>query len=462
MADRPQRPGALEVTRSGAGNPLRWPSGYVRYSCRVRYPDGTRVRNPVPEAYCYSEERAREYIAAVQEEMDAKAAQLIEDSRPQPGPEGELVRDWVDRYANVLRARGVVTVDDIVGRLRNWPLRHFGDKAMKDVERADIEALICELDEKVRERARQHEGKGVPGKRVGLSWKSALNIWSDTSRIFAEACESKDPALRVLSKNPTENIRGPDKGVARTQPFLRPIEVDSLLSASEVPVYRRVLYGVAIYTAMRQGELRALLPDDIDFSSMQIRVSKQVRTGEVRNRTKTGRARYVAIEPNLLPLLRYLVEHPMGRDGRLVKTPPPEDCAELIRKDLETAQCKRNELHADDAMREHMTFHKLRHTCGVHMAVRRDEPFDVQWRMGHTNAQMTERYIQEARQESRGNFGEPLAPLPRTLFEDLHGVGNDSSWGSDRPSSRPSTSKMRHKPREIMVTPTGIEPVLPA
>lgn len=53
------------------------------------------------------------------------------------------------------------------------------------------------------------------------------------------------------------------------------------------------------------------------------------------------------------------------------------------------------------------------------MAVRRDNPFDVQWRMGHTNAAMTERYIAEARQAAGANFGEPLALLPEELLRPL-------------------------------------------
>jgi integrase len=170
-------------------------------------------------------------------------------------------------------------------------------------------------------------------------------------------------------------------------------------------------------TGMRQGELRALLPADVDFDAMQIAVTKQARQarGEAKNRTKTGRARYVAIEPNLVPLLRWLVAHPLGKRGRLLHVPPAEDCAELLRKDLRTAECEREALFADDAQREPITFHKLRHTCGVHMAVRRDPPYDVQWRMGHTNAAMTERYIAEARQAAGANFGQPLAPLPACL-----------------------------------------------
>jgi hypothetical protein len=64
--------------------------------------------------------------------------------------------------------------------------------------------------------------------------------------------------------------------------------------------------------------------------------------------------------------------------------PPREDCAELLRKDLEKAGCRRDELTADDAQREPLTFHKVRHTCGTHIAVGRAPPFDLQWRMARS------------------------------------------------------------------------------
>jgi integrase len=59
---------------------------------------------------------------------------------------------------------------------------------------------------------------------------------------------------------------------------------------------------------MRQGELRGLRVRDVDLDAMQITVLRQVKNGKEKDRTKTGRARIVQIEPNLVPLLRILTE----------------------------------------------------------------------------------------------------------------------------------------------------------
>jgi hypothetical protein len=58
----------------------------------------------------------------------------------------------------------------------------------------------------------------------------------------------------------------------------------------------------------------------------------------------------VDIEPALLPLLRILVND-AGGEGRLLRMSPDEDRAELLRKQLALAGCKREALFADDALR---------------------------------------------------------------------------------------------------------------
>lgn len=189
------------------------------------------------------------------------------------------------------------------------------------------------------------------------------------------------------------------------------------MSCEAIPLHRRRVYALAIYTGMRQAELRALTARDVDLDAMQITVARQVRDGVEKARTKAGRARVVAIEPNLAPLLRVLVsDHPVGR---LLRMPQGSNHpAETLREDLVRAGCTRDALHvaANDPMRARMKFHNLRDTCLTHMAVRRDAPQDVQWRAGHTTPAMTEKYIANAQNEAGPNFGQPLPPLPADVI----------------------------------------------
>jgi hypothetical protein len=118
----------------------------------------------------------------------------------------------------------------------------------------------------------------------------------------------------------------------------------------------------------------------------------------------------VQIEPNLVPLLRMLVDGKEG-DHRILSVGTHNRCASHLREDLEIAECKREALHVakNDPMRARMKFHNLRDTCLTHMAVRRDPPQDVQWRAGHVD---DDRDVHHERALLRGGEFRDAAPSP--------------------------------------------------
>ena len=316
--------------------------------------------------------------------------------------EHETVSEWFARYY-AWRATTDQDVDTSRGRFRKWIEPRIGHIAMVNVSRSDLEDLVVALDDDV-----SHER---------LAWKTASNVWGEVTAGFSIATTSKRATgLRVLDANPAIDVEGPDKGTKRSKPVLRPAEIFRLLACVDVPIDRRHVYALAIYTAARQGELRALRVGDVDLDAMQISITKQRKNGKEKARTKTGRSRVVAIEPNLVPLLRALTE---GRspDAFLLSVGAHNRCASNLRSDLLTAGVDRKALHVETETTAHLKFHNLRDTCGTHMAVRRDPPQSVQWRLGHTTAVMTEKYIAQAQYEAGPNFGEPLAPLPPALID---------------------------------------------
>jgi integrase len=373
-----------------------------------------------------------------------------------PITRGETVREWFVRFHTFKEGRGLSSVDDMRGRAKNWICPIIGDLAMREVTRKDIESVVRHLDRVVADY--EKHGKG----RQRLSGSSAANVWGDTTHAFDEAMNSKNEGLRILDANPALGVRGPETSIEREGPILYSDEVRTLLAGkakleghADVPLNRRRVYAVAIYTMARRSEIAALMPGDVDTKHSTIEISKQVdrQSGEKKTtkQTKTKRTRVIDIEPNLWPLIEVLMGEAKDRKRlRLLRVPPSEDCAELLRKDLATVGIERPALFVKgDPSRTPIWFHHLRDTGLTHMALRGDSQTLIQWRAGHTDYKMTSSYVERGRVEAR-RIGEPLPPLPASLLV------------VDPEPDLPKTAYRKppsHKGK--IVTPTGIEPVLP-
>jgi integrase len=222
-------------------------------------------------------------------------------------------------------------VKDSRARFANWIASVIGTLPMRRVQSTDLEEIVRKLDRAVQERADWFEEHGdespSAGRRPGLAWKTAWNIWGEVTDAFREACTSKLGELKVRDDNPATNVQGPDRGDDREKPILYPSEFLALVSCERVPLSRRQAYAVAVYLAGRANELAALGPADVDTEHRRIRINKQVdrKTGEMRP-TKTKRQRLVEIEREIAPLLDVLVSE---ANERLLDLPPDEDRAEL-------------------------------------------------------------------------------------------------------------------------------------
>ncbi len=407
----------------------------------------------VPDAKAYSEERAAEWARYAQEQEDATGRALAKKlARDGKAVAGESCADWFSRLHSWKESKGLVTVRDMRGRVKNWITPILGPKPVRSVTRADLEGVVRRLDEEIAKRTRWYEEHDEDDDEPapGLSWKSAQNIWGEVTSAFDEACSSKNPELRAREDNPAANVRGPDRGIERSKPVLYPSEAAALLACEDVPIYWRRTYAVALYTAARLNELAALAPDDVDVEHQRLAITKQLdrRTRKVRP-TKTRRARTIDIEPELLPLLVLLAREAkdQGRE-RLLRMPPDEDRASLFRKHLAAAGCTRPELFADDAMRAPIRFHQTRDTCLTWMAVRGDDPLRIQWRGGHTDFKTTQVYIGQGRNLSRA-FGAPFAPLPPSLLGAPlpAGTATRAATNDDGPAQLPEAIVISSRPQ---------------
>jgi hypothetical protein len=96
---------------------------------------------------------------------------------------------------------------------------------MPDVGGEDVEEVVRRLDAQPspiapRRTTRTRARRTGAGRRI--SWKTAQNVWGDLTHAFDEARHSKDKSLRVLERDPTEDLRGPERGLERSKPILSP------------------------------------------------------------------------------------------------------------------------------------------------------------------------------------------------------------------------------------------------
>jgi integrase len=486
------RNGIREKRRDATGRTYFLGKIYLQGSSDPR--DLVRLR--IPDDKRYSDTASRNWLAYKQEQEDlhgtlrkAREAGEAKTNGPVARPGVETVRKWFARFHDWCEnVDGQRTVKTRRQRFNKWIDPIIGHLAMAGAGRVDregVRAVVAKLDEQIALRAAYYRDRGEDadeheGSKPGLSAKTAANIWGELTGGFKEACTSKVNALRArdAGDNPTRDVQPPNKSDDREQAALYPNEVIALLSCEDVPLYRRELYALSIYSGMRQGESRGLVAGDVDFEHdvINIRRQRKARKGTSKTKTRAG-IRQVPIHPRLRPLLQLLVnratiEHerrkatdPNAAPGPLVHVPPVEDCAERVREDLRKAGCTRDELYRDDEDRYHFTFHGLRHTCLTHWAVAGTPlPLLMSW-AGHADMHATQDYLDLGAILRGQRFGEPHPEIPGSL---LQTTMQTTDLGA--PTKRVYRTKQKGRNHEgfspnshgALVTPVGIEPALPA
>ncbi|MBI2388604.1 MAG: tyrosine-type recombinase/integrase [Deltaproteobacteria bacterium] len=381
------------------------PKGQLRwwgktYSVRVRFADGSRKWVPLPEGLSHTEA-----VARAQEIADAaRRRSAPADTRVIALP-SETLDEWVKRWTAMRERIGYRTVRDDRSRYKTHIQAVLGTRPVGAITTEDIEILRDALDEKVQ------GGK--------IAWTTAQLVWSAVKSMFKAARLSKHRELRVRRDDPTQGVAPPDRGAVKAKQFLFPSEFLQLVSCDEVPLQWRRMFVTTTYLMLRASELEALGWDDLDLEHGIAHIHRSVvRTNRTQDgETKSQRARRLAIEPTLVPLLHAMQKEAGARRvGRVLDPMPPwYDLAKGLRVYLIAAGITRPELLARGPTRRWITFHDLRATGITWMAVRGDDPLKIRQRVGHEHVATTERYIRVA-EELRPGFGTVFPELPRGLL----------------------------------------------
>jgi integrase len=238
-------------------------------------------------------------------ERKAKAAGVLAQGTAECG-------SWVDAWHDDRVARGLTSARDSKAHWDTHIAAVLGSKHPKDWTRDDFRALSAALDAKVQ--------------RSEISPKTAVNVWTTATGMAGEAVSSKLNAIRCREDDPSETVKGPDRGDLKALQYLYPSEVDRFLSCEEVPIHWRRLVALAIYMYCRLGELRALTHDDIDLEHGTISLTKAIdRTSGGLKATKSKRPRRIPIERALEPLLQIMRKESGAHGPLLVEIPSDFD-----------------------------------------------------------------------------------------------------------------------------------------
>jgi integrase len=328
------------------------------------------------------------------------------------GVPAETCNAWHLRYLAHCTTKGLSTVGDKSGRWRKWIAPRIGEKAMATVTREDVEDVRDALDDLILEYARKGPG------RSRISAKTAQNAWNELTVSFAEAANSKRRELRILAANPALGVRPPERGCAKAKVYPYPSEFLKVASCADIPLPWRELHALAAYSYARPGELQVLEWSDVDLDDRKIRITRawDYKNDRVKS-TKTGEARTIPIEPNLLPLLACMRKRARGKGLVVPVLGEANDnkLAIIMRGHFARAGCDRPRLTMRSAAELRLRFRSWRDAGITWAIVRGDDLVKVQRRAGHRLIATTMRYIVEA-ENAGAAFGVPFPPLPACLL----------------------------------------------
>jgi integrase len=379
-SDQPGKP-ARRRPLSGAKKPQPKPlAGSVQvhggwYTLRVRVGD-RQPRFKLGKVDEMSEAKANEKAAAWLERM-AREGRSAAPTTPAGVTVKAHFEAWISgdlfrKYGAVNGLKIKASADDDRARARCYIYPEIGKKLVVHVTEEDIDRVM---------------GRVPPERRAG----TRARIHSLLHRGFDLAIA---PA-RLRKDNPVTRYHKPAKDPLKLFAYLFPSELLALLACRAVPLGRRVLYALAIYTGLRKSSLLALTRKavDLDNRTLLSRVSK------------TGIAQLFEIPPSLVwvlrgwyrvaptsdPAAKILTALDLGlREGRHQE-------AEALRADLRAAGITREMLFAKGPNVEPLRFHDMRGTF-VTWAKRAGKGDGwISDRTGHLTPEMIQRYTRAAR-----------------------------------------------------------------
>lgn len=287
---------------------------------------------------------------------------------------GKTISEVLDAY---LLARDLKqsTATDYAMHVRIHLDPFFGDKAARDIKAGDVERLIVHLT------------------GLGLKVKTVRTYVTTLSTLLTYAVRKGWATASPMPAVDLPPLR--DHDAIEPLRFLRVHEVNDLVEGVPAGAYRqldRALYLTAAMTGLRQGELRGLRWEAVDWTAQRVLVARNIVRGR-QTSPKSRKSRSVPLAPQVAAELRALHEqtewksadHPVFADPRSGQPIARTPMMERYRRALEAAGL-------DVAFR----MHDLRHTMGTSLAMAGVDVVTIQAYLGHSDLATTRRYMHYA------------------------------------------------------------------
>jgi len=336
------------------------------------YQDGQRKRERIGPNKSAAEQRLREILSA---RTEGRYIKKNPDTRT-------LFKDLAAWYLNlpeVQAKRSYVRDKQLIAHL----LPHFGDKLLKDITPATVEAYkqkrLCEVSGRCKKRkaAESDKAEQTPPK---LTAPASVNREIACLKVIFNRAVKNGKA----EKNPSHGIKLLKENNERDR-ILAPEEYERLLV--HTPAHLKPIIKLAYHSGMRQGEILHLSWDRIDLKEGFIKLRPED--------TKTKDGRLVPLNRELMEMFKAM---PRGMPGVRVFPYKGKAWGSTFQRAFDEARKK--------AEIENFTFHDLRHTAINNWRLQGHDFFRIMAASGHKTMNVFKRYNTVSREELKALVGE--------------------------------------------------------
>lgn len=273
----------------------------------------------------------------------------------------EYSLDWLENWIKVFKKPSTYRDYERILRVHLNPI--VGNVLLKEIKIKHADLIVSTL------------------KKQNKSNKGINDILTLLKQVMNEA-ERKEHIL----KNPLRNYKGLKLEVQEHKYWSRTEINTFLLYCKGHHLYP--YFVTAIYAGLRKGEIGALKWDCIDFENSRIAVRGTRDRDGHRASTKTGRFRFVPMNPFLKAVLQELFEKRKGNSEYVFLNPLGEP--------VDTNHIGRafNLLQRKAGITNKIRFHDLRHTFASQIMMNKEtaDIYVLRDLLGHTDIKMTQRY----------------------------------------------------------------------